>query len=200
MTQARNGLLTSTLLVLTLSLLAVGSSASATTYYLYEYVDGDGDTSACCIEFASDSFDVPSDTFDEVTLTELENAGYKCADDQISDANETDSENQGSRTGISWIDFDRVGARLYCYRGSQTETQTTERVDVTSEYWCYDNQGLRHHSKRSAVDYNGPMVNIWWRTKHNPPPYYSWVVQGTHKWAGTAFSYQTNVEADEPEE
>lgn len=119
-------------------LLLVAQRAGATHYFLYQFVDEDGDSSASCIEFASDSFETPDAAYDEVTLDELHELGYWSASERLSRASPQNKDVEygpgGStygRLATSWIIFWWNGPALHCYRGSMTSTSVVEKVKVT---------------------------------------------------------------------
>lgn len=177
--------------------------AEATHYFLYEFVDEDGDSTACCIEFASDSFELPDPEFEEVTLTMLHAMGHLTASEQFANASaasaDTNYETSGiaSRMAMSWIVFWRDGAALHCYRGSLTSTSIVEKVKVIGRYRKYLGAQLRSERTASGSDLNGPEVRVWWHTKHNPPRYYRWNQHGWHWWADIQPGVETDVWATE---
>jgi len=188
-------------------LLLVTQRAEATRYFLYEFVDEDGDSSACCIEFASDSFETPDTVFVEVTLSELHERGHKTAAEQLSLAS---PENVATafgpspgREAFSWIVFGWDGPALHCWRGSMTSTTIREHVKVRGQYKKYWRGRLRSTGTPvSAVDINGPEVDVWWHTKHNPyatnpPRFYTWNQHGWHWWNRVEPPAQTDVWATE---
>lgn len=165
-------------------------------YYLYETTDEDGDSLACGIEIHSEDVeDPPGPPFVEVTLAELHQKGYLTAQEQSDRCpppyKDSISPTPG-RSGISWIHLywgTRDPQALYCYSGSRTRTSSIEYIRVEGRRRKYNKATGELLSTRHAarVDLNGPEVDVWWRTKHNPnvynpPKYYRWNQHGWHQW------------------